>query len=406
MAQSIGLTKRLLYRCYHMALRLALFVYPIPRPKCFKSTQIDIWLAELKQQNIERLLVVTDKTLLSLGIAAPVITALESAGISTSIYSDILPDPDINEIESGFTLYTQDKCQGIVAIGGGSVIDGAKLIGVRAAKPHKTLTQLRGLFKVMRRLPPLTAVPTTAGTGSETTVAAVVSNRKQQDKFAIADYCLAPKYALLMPELSQGLPPFITATTAMDALTHAVEAFIGINGTQFTNQKALSACKLVFDNFPLVIQEPSNIKVRENLLNASFYAGEAFTRTSVGYVHAIAHQLGAKYHVAHGLANAILLDVVLTEYGETIHDKLALIADYCALGDNKIDDRSQKAMLVIETIRELKELANLPTKVDELDATDIPDITTAAMKEAHPDYPVPEFWSNSRFDHVLQQVLA
>mgnify|MGYP000097222198 FL=1 len=406
MAQSIGLTKRLLCRCYHMALRFALFVYPIPRPKCYKSAQLDSWLAELKQQGIERLLVVTDKTLLTLDIAAPVITALESAGIRTSIYSDILPDPDINEIESGFMLYIQDKCQGIVAIGGGSVIDGAKLIGVRAAKPHKTLTQLRGLFKVMRRLPPLTAVPTTAGTGSETTVAAVVSNRKQQDKFAIADYCLAPKYALLMPELSQGLPPFITATTAMDALTHAIEAFIGINGTQFTNQKALSACKLIFENFPLVLQEPSNIKVRENLLNASFYAGEAFTRTSVGYVHAIAHQLGAKYHVAHGLANAVLLDVVLTEYGETIHDKLARIADYCELGNNKIDDRSQKAALVIEKIRELRGLANLTTKVDELDATDIPDITTAAMKEAHPDYPVPEFWSSNRFDHVLQQVLT
>ena len=203
-----------------------------------------------------------------------------------------------------------------------------------------------------------------------------------------------------MPELTKGLPASITATTAMDALTHAIEAYIGINGTQFTNTQSLKACKLIFDNLPLVLQMPHDVAIRANLLNASFFAGEAFTRTSVGYVHAIAHQLGAKYHVAHGLANAVLLDVVLLEFGDVVEHRLAEIADYCELSYPQ-DNSQRKATRVIEQIQKLKQSANIPSRLSEIRTSDIKGLALAAQLEAHPDYPVPAFWSLRRFEKVI-----
>jgi alcohol dehydrogenase class IV len=400
MENTVSPLQALSYRAYHFALRMALLVYPIPRPQCFHSDEFATWLNQLKAQNIQHLLIVTDDALLKLGVPNALIDSLNDNGIKTTVFSEILPDPDINEIEQGYLAYLANHCQGIVAIGGGSVIDAAKLIGVRIAKPKVPLPKLKGLFKVLRKLPSLTAVPTTAGTGSETTVAAVASNRQSNEKFAIADYCLAPKYALLMPELTKGLPASITATTAMDALTHAIEAYIGINGTQFTNTQSLKACKLIFDNLPLALQTPHDVAIRANLLNASFFAGEAFTRTSVGYVHAIAHQLGAKYHVAHGLANAVLLDVVLLEFGDVVEHRLAEIADYCELSYPQ-DNSQRKATRVIEQIQKLKQSANIPSRLSEIRTSDIKGLALAAQLEAHPDYPVPAFWSLRRFEKVI-----
>lgn len=403
MENTLSPVKELLYRSYHFALRVALLVYPIPRPRCFTSEQLDNWISEVKENQIDQMLVVTDDALLNLGIPEKLISFLNHHGIKTTVFSGILPDPDIKEIEQGYLAYLNNNCQGIIAIGGGSVIDASKLIGVRIARPKTPLIKLKGLFKVFRKLPVITAVPTTAGTGSETTVAAVASNRETHEKFAIADYCLAPKYALLMPELTQGLPAFITATTAMDALTHAIEAYIGVNGTAFTNKQSLKACKLIFDNLPLVLKTPQDLTCRAHLLDASFLAGEAFTRTSVGYVHAIAHQLGAKYHVPHGLANAVLLDLVLIEFGNEIYGKLAEIADYCGLSKPQ-DTIKQKAFCLIEAIKKLKLDSNIQATLPDIKVSDIPYLANAASKEAHPDYPVPSFWGLARFENVLHKI--
>ena len=196
-------------------------------------------------------------------------------------------------------------------------MDCGKLVGARSARPDKTTLQLKGLFKIRRKLPPIYAIPTTAGTGSETTVAAVVFDPVAKQKFAVTDLCLCPKAAVLIPKLTYDLPPQITANSGMDALTHAIEAYIGIIGTNFTHQKSMDACGLIFANLLPAYQHGQNHQYRENMLLASFYAGEAFTRASVGYVHAIAHSLGGRYGTAHGLANAIILPKVLRWYGHT-----------------------------------------------------------------------------------------
>ena len=381
MSLELSILHKFAYRTYHLGLRVALKIYPIPRPRCFNANGINTWLDALDEKRIQKVLIVTDQGISKLGLHCTIINALKSHGISTIVFDQIKPDPDVDDIEAGYRVYHQNKCQAIVAIGGGSVMDGGKLIGIRVAKPEKSLVQMQGLFRVMRRLPLLTAIPTTAGTGSETTVAAVVSDKKNQHKFAIADYCLVPKYTLLLPKLTQGLPLHLTATTAMDALTHAIEAYIGINGTRFTNRQALKACKLIFGNLPKIHLNQTDLDARENLLKASFFAGEAFTRTSVGYVHAIAHQLGAKYHIAHGLANAVLLDIVLEEYGDIVTTKLAEIADYCGfdtINNKNNKNNEEKAEFLLNHIRALKKRFEIPASISEIKESDLQDLAIKA----------------------------
>lgn len=395
---------RIFYRSYHFGLRLAQLIYPIPSPICFEKHQLKEWVNQLSAQNIQRILLVSDPHILNLNLHEEVENVLTQANIEVSIFTGIKPDPDVNDVELGYQLYLSNRCQSIVAIGGGSVIDGAKLIGIRVARPSKPLVKIRRLFGVLRKLPPLTAIPTTAGTGSETTVAAVVSDKRAQLKFALVDYCIAPRYAILIPELTVGLPQQLTATTAFDALTHAIEAYIGINGTKYTDQKALQACELIFTHLPIVIEEPTNIHSRKGLLRASFLAGEAFTRTSVGYVHALAHQLGAKYHTPHGLANSVLLDIVLEEFGDSVTHKLEEIAIYCNLNNNNSKTNIDKSRLLIETIKELKTNAHINNTLDNIDSADFEQLAINAMKEAHPSYPVPKFWEKEQFITVLNQI--
>ena len=178
-----------------------------------------------------------------------------------------------------------------------------------------------------KKTPTSDAIPTTAGTGSETTLACVIVDSETRHKYVINDFPLIPRYAVLDPKVTLSLPPFITATTGMDALTHAVEAYIGNSTTVATKKESLMAVSLIFQNLETAYEDGSNIEARRNMLKASYYAGCAFTKSYVGYVHAVAHSLGGAYNVPHGLANAILLPFVLEAYGESIHKKLAHYAD-------------------------------------------------------------------------------
>lgn len=397
---------RMYCRFYHFCLKFALYIYPMPRPQVFNSRELDNWCGLLIQKRIQRVLLVTDEGICQLALHQKIVDLLEQKNIQVTLFSSITPDPDIQQIELGFEQYLTHQCQAVIALGGGSVIDGAKLICVRVARPKISLKKLKGLFKVMRRLPILTAIPTTAGTGSETTVAAVVSDKKTKSKFAIADYCLMPNYAVMMPELTTGLPKQLTVTTALDALTHAVEAYIGINGSAFTDKQALKACKLILTYLPIVMERPNDLNAREQLLFASFYAGEAFTRTSVGYVHAIAHQLGAQYRVPHGLANSVLLDVVLKEYGAIIEHKLAEIDDYVFGFENPLNRVSDRALRVITAIENIKLLGEIACNFEVINECDVDKLAEHAFNEAHPDYPVPAFWSKQRIAKVIRKVKA
>ncbi|MEM5549393.1 iron-containing alcohol dehydrogenase [Pseudoalteromonas neustonica] len=390
------------YRCYHFILKCIVIFIGIPHPRLYQGySGLEQWAA---QWNSEKpVLVVSDATLQKLGVLKQTLAQLDEKKITWHLYTDVAPNPTIDNVEHGLEMYIEHHCTGIIAIGGGSVMDCAKLIGARAVRPSKSVKQLKGLFKVLKSLPPLCAIPTTAGTGSETTVAAVVNDPNTKTKYAVTDFSLVPSDAVLIGELTQSVPDFITAATGIDALTHAIEAYIGTIGLAFSNEKSLQAIDLILKNLKVAYNEGDNLVAREQMLLASFYAGQAFTRTSVGYVHAIAHQFGAQYGTAHGLANSVLLMPVLRFYGKAIYPKLAEIADYCKLTQPQ-QSTEQKALLLLKTFDDLLASLAIPKTLPEIKVNDISGISQAAMKEAHPDYPVPVFMSHSQCEAIVLQL--
>ncbi|MFU8822257.1 MAG: iron-containing alcohol dehydrogenase, partial [Gammaproteobacteria bacterium] len=242
----------------------------------------------------KKILVVTDAIIAKLGLLKDLTDALEAGGARYVVFDEITPDAPIPLVERGIAFYRKHGCDAIVAFGGGSSMDASKAIAVSIANPGKSLRSLAGYFKGLRPAVPVYAVPTTAGTGSEVTVAAVVSDPERETKLVIVDTRLVPRMAALDPSLMTGLPPHITAATGMDALTHAVESFLGQWSTDYTDGLGLSAVGLIFENLRTAYHDGSNLEAREKMALASTYAGMAFTRANVGYVHAIAHQFGGK----------------------------------------------------------------------------------------------------------------
>lgn len=345
--------------------------------------------ALVKKQGVKNVLVVTDKGLMGLHLLDSLFEGLEKEGIKYSVFDGVQPNPTIYNVEDALKIYKDNNCEGFIAFGGGSPMDCAKVTAARVVRPKMSPSDMRGLLKIRKKLPPFFAVPTTAGTGSETTIAAVISNPDTHEKNAVNDPSLRPAFAVLDPELTVGLPPHITSTTGMDALTHAVEAYIGKSNTKQTEEDALIATKLVFENIETAYADGKNLEARENMLVASYHAGLAFTRAYVGYVHAIAHNLGGMYGIPHGLANAVILPYVLDYFGETAYKRLAELADVAGVSGPAQGDRD-KAKRFIAAIRELNEKMGIPDKFDQIKDEDIPLIAERALKEGNPLYPVPK----------------
>lgn len=355
----------------------------------------------IAEKGINNVMIVTDKGLMQLHILDSLFEELKAKGIQYVVFDGVQPNPTIQNIEDARDLFVQNGCEAMIAFGGGSPMDCAKAAAARVVRPNKTIPQMRGVMKVMRKLPPFFAVPTTAGTGSETTLAAVVSNPETHEKYAINDPSLRPKYAVLDPELTVGLPPHITSTTGMDALTHAVEAYIGKSNVKSTLDYAEKATKLIFENLETAYNDGKNIEARNNMLLASFYAGMAFTRAYVGYVHAIAHNLGGMYGVPHGLANAIILPVILEEYGSAIYPQLAKLADVAGVEGVSPAD---KALRFIAEIKAMNARMNIPTGFTQIRDEDIDTIVERAMKEAHPLYPTPVIFDKKRLCEIVRKL--
>ena len=286
---------------------------------------------------------------------------LKKENIEYVVYDGVQPNPTIPSIEECKQIYLDNDCQGIIAFGGGSPMDCAKAAAARVVKPKKSVRKMRGYLKVNKKLPPFFAVPTTAGTGSETTLAAVVTDPTTHEKNAICDPCLRPKYAVLDPVLTVGLPPHITSTTGMDALTHAVESYIGKSNVKSTIKYAEDAVVLIHTNLEKAYNNGKDMEARNNMLKASFYAGNAFTRAFVGYVHAIAHNLGGMYNTPHGLANATILPYVLEWYGASIYKPLASLSDLIGLSKDNMS-LEDKAKAYINEIRRMNQAMNIPDK--------------------------------------------
>ena len=353
----------------------------------------------VKANGHNSVLVVTDKGLMGLHLLDGLFEGLDKAGVKYTVYDGTQPNPTIDNIRK---LYIDNNCSAVIAFGGGSPMDCAKAAAARIARPNKTVQQMRGTLKILKKLPTLYAVPTTAGTGSETTIAAVVSDPRTHEKYALQDPVLRPKYAVLDPELTIGLPPHITSTTGMDALTHAVEAYIGHSNTKGTAEAAEKATRLIFDNILTAYENGKDLKARENMLVASYLAGIAFTRAYVGYVHAIAHNLGGMYGTPHGLANAVILPYVLEYYGSTAAAPLAKLADIAGLETNGMND-AQKAALFIEKIKEFNRKMNIPEHLEILEK-DIPTIAKRALREGNPLYPVPKIMDYDDCVSVIKRI--
>lgn len=344
--------------------------------------------AFVRNKGYAKMLVVTGPNVYKKGLADELIRGLDENGVKYALFNRVVNNPTIDNIEEAYALYKAEGCDSIVALGGGSPMDLAKVVGARAAKPNKSVKKMKGLLKIMKRIPDLYAIPTTAGSGSETTIAAVVSDSKTHEKYPINDLSLIPRYAILDPKLTVALPPSTTATTGMDALTHAVEAYIGRSNTKKTKESAEKAVKLIFDNLLKAYEHGDDIEARRNMQRASYYAGVAFTRAYVGYVHALAHALGGFYGTPHGLANSVLLPVVLEYYGESAYKPLARLAEITGICTDK-DDDAAKATKFIDRIKEMNALMDIPSNIDGIKPEDVPEMAKRAAAEGNPLYPVP-----------------
>ena len=319
-----------------------------------------------------------------------------------ALFSDIQPNPPVSAVEAAAALYRREGCDSLVAVGGGSPMDTAKAAAALLAWPDRTLSQLAGLLKVRRPIPPFIAVPTTAGTGSETTIAAVVTGADHH-KYAVSDLCLIPRCAVLDPLLTVSLPPRTTAETGMDALTHAVEAYLSrFYPTRQTDHLAEEAVVTIFRTLEHACAHGDDVDARQALLTASYQAGAAFTRASVGNVHAIAHTLGGLYGVGHGLANAVLLPVVLRDYGPAAYRKLARLAELVGLPGGT---DGEKADAFIDAILAMNARLGIPTGFSCIREEDLPQMAAWAAKEANPTYPVPVIYDRGRFIRVIRQVM-
>jgi alcohol dehydrogenase class IV len=395
--------KKIYCRTFQSAFKFALPFLPYRKPKIAGSVKAlpDI----LKKHKCTRVLIITDTCIQKLGLTKRLEQALENNGVLYSIYDKTVANPTTANVDEAIDLYLTNECQAIIGFGGGSSIDCAKAVGARIAKPKQSLAKMKGILKVHKKLPLLIAIPTTAGTGSETTLAAVITDAETRHKYAINDFPLIPRYAVLDPKVTLSLPPSITAATGMDALTHAVEAYIGNSTTPGTRKNALLAVKLIFENLDTAYQDGSNLDARRNMLKASFYAGCAFTKSYVGYVHAVAHSLGGEYNVPHGLANAILLPFVLESYGKCIHKKLHALAVEANIAF-KEDSHEEAAQKFIDAIKDMKKRFGIGDTIKEIREEDIPKLAHYADKEANPLYPVPVLMDAKeleKFYHLLME---
>ncbi len=355
----------------------------------------------LKQSNSKRPLIVTGPHI-RVSLVPAILRILDQAGIQYEIFSEVEGNPSIRTCEKIRDAYISQNCDSIIAIGGGSPIDAAKAAAARIVHPKRSIKQLSGLLKVRKRIPTFIAVPTTAGTGSETTIAAVITDQDTHHKAGIMDLCLVPKCAVLDPELTVALPPQTTAATGIDTLTHAVEAYIcWTYNTKESLRDAEEAVVAILKYLEKAYSDGSDITARRELLIASFKAGFAFTRAGVGNVHAIAHTLGGIYNTPHGLANAVILPIVLEDYGKVVYPKLARLAELSGLPGNSTKEKAER---FIAEIRAMNSRMNIPSGFDFIEDKDIDQMITWALAEANPIYPVPVVYNYEHCRNVIEKI--
>ena len=395
------IAKKIFHRAFNAVMRAMIPLFPYREPKLIHeiSGVTDV----IRERGYDKVMIVTDKGIRNLGLTRALEENIRAGGIELTVYDGTEQNPTSDNVEEARKLYVERGCQALIAFGGGSAMDCAKAVGARIARPKMPLKKMQGLIKVCHRLPLFIAIPTTAGTGSETTVASVITDAKTHHKYVINDFCLIPHYALLDPQVTVGLPKHLTATTGMDALTHAVEVYIGKSRTKGTKAASERAVRLIFDNLERAYENGRDIDARKNMLEASYLAGTAFTKSYVGYVHAVAHTLGGKYGVAHGLANTVLLPKVLRAYGSSVTKPLAELAKAVGLVGNDVENEVASERFISQ-VEEMNSRMQIPDKIPQICKNDIKIMAKLADKEANPLYPVPKIWDENELESLYHLV--
>lgn len=421
---------RLFCRIYQGAMKVGMYMLPWHTPEVIEDrADSDRLLEDIKRREVERLLVVMGPNMMKRGLPVPMLEKLRANGIECEVFDRLTSDPTDAQVEEGVRLYNEKNAQGIILFGGGSPMDCGKAIAARIARPDRTIAELQGVLKVRsrRKVPVMWAIPTTSGTGSEATMAAVITDHETHRKKSINDMAIIPHVCVLDAGLTAGLPPDITAYTGMDALCHAVEAYTNnVYNTALEKKMAKDAVKLIYENLEGAYENGSDMEKRQNMQRAAFYAGRAFTRGCVGYVHAIGHAVGGLYGVPHGKAMAILLPHVLKAFGSSAEAKLAELADHCGLSAEygvDHDDRTGgcacpaygamkgkttnngKARLFIEWIENTKRSMDIPDRFDCIKEEDVETIAKWADAEANPLYPVPKIFDRKQLEDLVRSVM-
>ncbi len=417
-------------RIYQGAMKVGMYMLPWHTPEVIEDrADSDRLLEDIKRREVERLLVVMGPNMMKRGLPVPMLEKLRANGIECEVFDRLTSDPTDAQVEEGVRLYNEKNAQGIILFGGGSPMDCGKAIAARIARPDRTIAELQGVLKVRsrRKVPVMWAIPTTSGTGSEATMAAVITDHETHRKKSINDMAIIPHVCVLDAGLTAGLPPDITAYTGMDALCHAVEAYTNnAYNTALEKKMAKDAVKLIYENLEGAYENGSDMEKRQNMQRAAFYAGRAFTRGCVGYVHAIGHAVGGLYGVPHGKAMAILLPHVLKAFGSSAEAKLAELADHCGLSAEygvDYDGRAGgcacpaygamkgkttnngKARLFIEWIENTKRSMDIPDRFDCIKEEDVETIAKWADAEANPLYPVPKIFDRKQLEDLVRSVM-
>ena len=388
-------------RVFQAVFHLALPILPYREPDLF--AHISDIPHFLQKQQLDSVLLVTDRGLRNAGVTVSPEALLQEGGIRCTVYDKTCANPTVHNVEEARELYLQEGCKCLIAFGGGSSMDCAKAVGARIAYPNRSLDQLKGLLRVWRKLPTLIAIPTTAGTGSEVTVTAVITDSEKKHKYTMNNFTMIPTHAVLDPEVTFSLPPHVTATTGMDALTHAVAAYIGGSTSPETRALALEAVTQIFENVETAYADGQNRTARDNMIHAAYLAGIAFSKSYVGYIHAVAHSLGGQYNIPHGLANSVLMPIVLEAYGEASHKKLHDLAVAAGVASRE-DSDAEAAAAFIRAIRGLNQRMGIPETLPGILEEDIPTMARHAAREANPLYPVPVLMNAKELEQFYYRV--
>lgn len=358
------------------------FCFKIPQNIEFGMGSLKKLPAILKESKSEHVLLVSDRGLESIGVVKKIQDIIEAGGIKVTSYLDVKPNPTVDIVNEATAVYKESGATSIVALGGGSSMDVAKAVGVLANYGGK-ITDYEGLHKVPGPIVPMIAIPTTAGTGSEVTASSVITDEERNYKLSVISYEILPKYAVLDPELIMTAPAGIAASCGVDALIHAIEAYLSNFSSPFSDAMAEKAMELIGKNLRRFVANRQDAEAACAMMAGCNFAGISFAWAKLGNVHAMSHPVSAYFHVAHGVANSILLPTVLEYNALADTGRYEVIYNYIREGKGKVENF--KPQMLVDEVRKLNADLGIPATLSEVGVTEdlIPAMAKDAMKAAN-----------------------